>query len=258
MQLPTSAQVTTDIAGQAANAVRLGVLRVVCLSTNSSGTGFLHKSGKIVTAAHVIKGCRLQDLHLLTSGGEQFPVSHAESDDALDLTLLDPARPVSGTALSIAPVAPPQIGMQVATWGYPGGYSGLEPLLSVGYLAGTQDFRMSSGQIVRRWVVNAAFNGGNSGGPVLSLENGTIIGVVSSKLSPLPKELQTILDVLKNQKFGMQYQGSRPDGTNFAYSEAQLVAEVLDYLRTQVQLVIGYSVSLDDIVLFLKSRNVDP
>lgn len=258
MQLPTSAQVTTDIAGKAAAAVKQGVLRVICRATSFGGTGFLHSSGAIITAAHVVKDCKAQDLQLVTPTGKAFSVSAVDMDEALDLALVRPTSALPGQPLSIAPVTPPEIGMQVATWGYPGGYTGLAPLLSVGYLAGTQDFKDPANGTVHRWVVNASFNGGNSGGPVLSLENGSIIGVVSSKLAPVPNEIAQILELLSKQQSGFVYEGTNPDGSKVTFTEGQLIGEVLQYLRGQVQLVIGYAVSPDDIAKFLKARNIKP
>jgi S1-C subfamily serine protease len=258
VQFPTSAPVTTDLAGKAAAAVRQGVLRVLCRATSFGGTGFLHKSGSIITAAHVVKNCSIPDLILITPAGQGFTVANVQSDDTLDLALVRPVAAVPGQPLSIAATTPLALGMQVATWGYPGGYDGLVPLLSVGYLAGTQDFKEASGVTVQRWVVNAAFNGGNSGGPVISLETGSIVGVVTSKLAPLPDTFATILNLLEKQKFGFIYEGKKPDGSKLTYTEGQLIGEVLKYLREQVQLVIGYAVSPDDLVKFLKTRNVSP
>lgn len=253
----TSAPVTTDIAGKAATAVRQGVMRVMCSPTAFGGTGFLHKSGNVITAAHVVKDCKPPDLLLITPTGQRFTVINVDADEMLDLALLRPAIALPGQPITIALVAPPTLGMQVATWGYPGGYNGLAPLLSVGYLAGTQDFKVG-GSTVQRWVVNAAFNGGNSGGPVLSIENGSIVGVVSSKLAPLPDHIATILDLLGKQTSGFIHYATKPDGSEVTYTEGQLIGEVLQYLRGQVQLVIGYAVSPDDIVNFLKTRNVLP
>jgi S1-C subfamily serine protease len=258
MQIPTAATVTTDIAGRAAAAVRQGVLRVICRPTGFGGTGFLHKSGNVITAAHVVNNCKPVDVILVTPGGNALTVSSIQADDALDVALLRATTTVPGQALSIGTTVPPALGMQVATWGYPGGYDGLAPLLSVGFLAGTQDFKDSSGKTVQRWVVNAAFNGGNSGGPVLSLEDGSIVGIVSSKLAPLPTHVATILDLLGKQTSGFVYEATKPDGSKVTFTEGQLIGEVLQYLRGQVQLVIGYAVSRDDLVKFLNARNVAP
>lgn len=256
--LPTSAPLTTDSAGKQADAAKHGVLRVVCRSTGLGGTGFLHNSGAVLTAAHVVAGCQPKDLLLLTSSGQSFGVSNVVADGAKDLALLRPVPALPGSPLTISSIAVPVIGAQVTTWGFPGGYDGLAPLLSVGYLSGVQEFPTASGTTVHRWVVNAAFNGGNSGGPLLSVEDGRVIGVVSSKLAPLPPFLAQVLKVLGEQKSGMQYGLTRPDGSNTSVSEAQLVAEVLNYLRSQVQLVIGYSVTTKDLSEFLKANAIAP
>lgn len=258
LQVPTATIVTTDSAGKAAEAAKLGVLRVICRPTSLGGTGFLHKSGNVLTAAHVVASCRPQDLILLTSNGQQFAVSNVTTDDDKDLALLRPVAKLPGSPLSISTESTPVIGAQVSTWGYPGGYDGLQPLLSVGYLSGTQEFSVASRPSVRRWVINAAFNGGNSGGPVLSVEDGRVIGVVSSKLAPLPESIAQILNVLSAQRAILQYERVNADGTKTSLSEGQIVAEVLNYLRSQVQLVIGYSVTTQDLSEFLTVNGIAP
>jgi hypothetical protein len=134
----------------------------------------------------------------------------------------------------------------------------LAPLLSVGYLSGIEAYQLQPGIIVRKWVVNAAFNGGNSGGPLIQIETGEVFGVVSSKLAPISQESAAILHVLENQKSGMQYTAKTPDGKQISFSEAQLVGKVLDELRRQVQLVIGQAVTLEDIRAFLVAHKVEP
>lgn len=258
IQLPTAAPVDTESAGKLADAARKGVVRVICRPTSFGGTGFLHRSGAIITAAHVIAGCAPADLVLLTASGQQLGVTSAAADTAKDLALLRPNNPVAGSPLSIAPASGPRLGAQVTTWGYPGGYDGLIPLLSVGYFAGVQDFQTAQGGTIRRWVINAAFNGGNSGGPVFAVEDGRVIGVVSSKLAPLPKFIASILEALENQKSGFTYNATGPDGSTVSFSEGQLVGAVLQYLRSQVQLVIGYAVTTEDLNGFLKAHGITP
>jgi hypothetical protein len=107
-------------------------------------------------------------------------------------------------------------------------------------------------------VVNAAFNGGNSGGPVVSLQDGSVIGVVSTKLAPEPQLIAMMLKELSTQKFGFKYTASFGDGREVSFSEGQVIAEILDYLRSQVQLVIGHAVRAQDLRAFLQERGVEP
>ena len=56
----------------------------------------------------------------------------------------------------------------------------------------------------------------------------------------------------------MQYTAKLADGSTKSFSEAQLVADVLNELRGQVQLVIGYAVSTSDIKEFLQRNGIEP
>lgn len=179
--LPVSAPIDSDSAGRGGIVAVQSVLRIICTQSNSSGTGFLHKSGNLITAAHVVSGCS-QPI-ILQPNGTQIVGSVKAQDDDLDLALIEPATKIDAPALAISMKSDLQIGTQVTTWGYPGGYFGRAPMLSVGYLSGLDARKHDSGKIVSQWVVNAAFNSGNSGGPLLQLESGEVIGVVSSSPS---------------------------------------------------------------------------
>jgi S1-C subfamily serine protease len=254
--IPISAPIDTDSAGRVGDIATHAVVRLICVAQDSAGTGFLHKSGNILTADHVIRGCAAPEIILPT--GVRIQATVLAEDQDHDLALVKPATPISATPLALAAGNNFKVGAQVSTWGFPAGYSGLVPMLSVGYLAGINAFQVRPGTIIHQWVVNAAFNGGNSGGPLIHIETGQVFGVVSSKLAPISRESAEILQVLENQKFGMQYNGTKPDGTPITFSEAQLVGKVLNELRRQVQLVIGQAVLLEDIKAFLVANKIEP
>lgn len=256
--LPVAAPLTTESAGGSAGQARAGVVRVNCRATALGGTGFLHGSGRVITAAHVVDACPQAELRIVSAQGTETGVSSVRSDATVDLALIEPRAVLSGAPFKIAAASSPQLGAFVITWGYPGGYTGADPLLSAGYFSGTQEFRTPSGSVIRRWVVNAAFNGGNSGGPLISVEGGTVIGVVSSKLAPLPPHIGSILEHLARQQFGFTYEATMPDGRKIKVTEGQLIGEVLMYLRSQVQLVIGYAATTSDLRAFLKAHGAEP
>jgi hypothetical protein len=106
--------------------------------------------------------------------------------------------------------------------------------------------------------VNAAFNSGNSGGPLVDVETGDVIGIVDSKLAPISPQTASALNALQSQISGMVYQATGPDGKQTSVSEAQVVALILNELRQQTQLVIGMAVLPTDLKKFLKAQNVDP
>jgi hypothetical protein len=107
-----------------------------------------------------------------------------------------------------------------------------------------------------RWVVNAAFNSGNSGGPIID-DDGEVIGVVVSKLLPVPQQIQDALQALANQKTGFTYIRKYSDGRVESLTEGQIIGEVLQYLRGQTQLVLGHAVTAGDLMNFLKANGVE-
>jgi S1-C subfamily serine protease len=251
--IPVAAPIDSDSAGRGGAVAINAVMRVVCQQTNSVGTGFLHKSGFVITAEHVVRGC--PNPALVPSSLAAVPATVKAVDPALDLAILAPATPIAAAPLPLSSGSQFSIGAHVSTWGYPGGYGGAAPMLSAGYLAAL-DGRQAGGQTIKQWVVNAAFNSGNSGGPLLLIETGEVIGVVSSKLAPMSPYATSALQALQGQSSGFTYTQRLPDGSTRQLSEGQVVAAVLDDLRRQVQLVIGYAVLLDDLRAFLTSQGV--
>ena len=252
-QTPVAAPVNTDFAGQGAQSALNSVMRVVSSKTNSMGTGFLHASGRVITAEHVVRAAGPGDIILLTSKNVQVASRSVLVDAKRDLAIVEPVTPFAGlNPLQLAGSSTLTIGTTVSTWGFPGGYSGFNPMLTVGYLSGVEAING-----VDRYVVNAAFNSGNSGGPVLHLESGNVIGVVASKLTPLPPQIQQMLQALAQQQNGMQWTVS-VNGQTKNVSEAQIVAEILQFLRGQTQLVVGHAVILDDLKAFLSSQGLTP
>ena len=258
--LPVSAPLMTDAAGNTGKVAFSSVWRVICQSAGRIGTGsgFLHESAKMITAAHVVRGCKAANLVLVGASGQRVAVTDMRVDDDLDLAILTPASAIPSSALSLNLEDESPVGIQVIAWGFPGGYRGFSPLLSVGYLAGVDMVKRESGKVVRQIVVNAAFNGGNSGGPVVNVQDGTVIGVVSSKLAPLPSNIESALSALEKQEAGFTYTAKKADGTEIEVSEGQVVAAVLQYLRSQTQLVIGYAVPVNDLREFLKKNGISP
>jgi S1-C subfamily serine protease len=254
--VPTSAPIDTDSAGRLGDVATHAVIRLLCLESNTVGTGFLHKSGNLITADHVVRGCAKPTMVL--ANGTLSPVTTIATDQDHDLALVKPSTPLTAKPLEISGTDDIKIGAQVSTWGFPGGYNGLSPMLSVGYLAGIDAYKTDSGAIIQKWVVNAAFNGGNSGGPLIHIESGTVFGVVSSKLAPISPDANAILHLLETTNSGIGYTFKNPDGTSNTIMEAKLVGMVLNELRNQVQLVIGQAVLRNDLITFLKANKIDP
>ena len=254
----SSSQMTADLARHTANIAIPSVFRILIPAKNRSGTAFLHKSGKMITASHVIEGCASQEVMLISGRGEKFGVKRMVADQDRDLALVTPDGKMNAPSLQLSSTDKFAIGLQVSSWGYPAGYKGQKPLFMSGYLSGIDMVGGKDGKSTARWVVNAAFNNGNSGGPLVDIERGEVIGVVSSKLAPLPEVVESALAALKNQKSNFVFERKLHDGTRETMSEAQVIEFVLEYLRSQTQLVIGYAVTIVDLRNFLGSQGIAP
>jgi len=172
-------------------------------------------------------------------------------DSALDVAAIELQQPLTATALTLNTNAL-NIAEPVGTWGFPSGYSSLAPLLTLGAIGGMD--RAQSGAL--RLVINAAFNSGNSGGPLFRQSDGEVIGVVVSKLAPIPQDVLQILATLEQQKSGFQYTRTKPDGSTESVSEGALIAAVLKFLREQTQLVVGHATSASDLQSFLSKNGI--
>jgi S1-C subfamily serine protease len=242
-------------ASRGGNFAITSVFRVVCPAEGSYGTGFLHKSGMVITADHILAGCL--DPVIFLYDNSRVPAKIISEDSDLDLALLKPSRSIDGHPLTISRASGLPIGAEVALWGFPNGYNGVRPMLSVGYLSAADAVRTDSGKPVLQLVLNAAINLGNSGGPVVDTQTGEVVGVVNSKLAPLSPNALAALNALERMGSGVQYEVRSPDGTMRTVSEAQVVGIVLDDLRQQVQLVIGRAVMLNDLWSFLTKAHLD-
>jgi S1-C subfamily serine protease len=219
------------------------VYRVNCPDSNKSGTAFGHRSGQIITAEHVISNCDPTKLQVLASSGATTGVTAVVSDPVLDLALLKPSvSDFVKLPLDITSDPTFTIGAQVATWGFPAGYNGLIPLLSVGHFAGVERYLIPPDTILHKWVVNGAFNRGNSGGPLIETQTAKVVGVISSKLAPIPDKLKSDIKELEEN-------GS---------TEGKTIVKVLQYLYMQTQLVIGFATPNNDLKQFLQKNGVEP
>lgn len=141
--------------------------------------------------------------------------------------------------------------------GYPLAWNGPSPLLSVGYLAGfTPSQANAASPIVKHYVVNGAFNPGNSGGPLIASIDDAVVGVVVSKHAPITQWHLSAPEALKNQKSGFQYTATDASGNTITFSEGQPVGDLLQYFRDLTQVVIGEAITSEELVKFLDSNRL--
>jgi S1-C subfamily serine protease len=233
---------------------RDSVAKVICGSVPASG--FAHKSGRVITAEHVVRGCT--EVLLEHFSGKVIKASVVATDADLDLALLKPESVFGQSSLNLSKTEMLKYGTLVSSWGFPYGYPGPIPFLIVGYFSGAGVVKEESGRLMRRFYFNAAFNGGQSGAPVVDLESGEVIGLVNGKSDPISKQTKMDLEFLSKRKSGVTHSVKRSDGSTVKLSESQVIAEILEDFSKNIQSVIGTAVRLADLRKFLVDQGIDP
>jgi hypothetical protein len=252
--LPLSTQLTISKATiYNQNNEILNVFLIYNSGSQSIGTGFLIKSGNVITNEHVVHNAQLGQILLVSPSGQQFTVNNKITDTVRDLAILFLSNNVKG-GFELGDDSSVLIGNQVYSWGFPLGYNGPAPLLSVGYLAGINGYRPYPNKVVKHWVVNGALNPGNSGGPLIS--GGKVIGVVQSKAAPITPYIMSALNALNNNKSGFIYTNTDSSGKITTISEAQIIGQILTYYREISQVMIGEAVSVSELKNFLTENKI--
>lgn len=116
--LPVAAPLDTDFAGHGAQTALGSVMRVINPKAGMVGTGFLHSSGRVITAEHVVRSAGPTDIILMTSQGTQIQSKGVHVDARVDLAIVEPS-----TSLATIPPLPLStsstftIGAMLSTWG---------------------------------------------------------------------------------------------------------------------------------------------
>jgi S1-C subfamily serine protease len=231
----------------------LNVFFIVNTATQSSGTGFLLKTGQVITNNHVVHGAQPSQIVLIAPTGLKYNLNKMLTDSVRDLAILFLFNNPTG-GFDLGDDNAVLVGNQAYTWGFPLGYNGPSPLLSVGYIAGLTAFQSYPNKFVKHFVVNGAFNPGNSGGPLIS--SGKVIGIVQSKAAPITPYISSALQALRNNQSGVIYDSTDGSGQPIHYSEAQVIEQILEYFRGLAQVMIGEAVAISELKSFLIENNI--
>ena len=168
---------------------------------SSTGTGFFIDDTDLVTAAHVVAGCRVMEL----ADGTVLNVIAANDD--LDLAVLSSPEN-SGTWLELSADAAARLGEPVTALGYPYlGQFGQGLTVTGGNVSALPGGMFGETQL----MISAPVQPGNSGGPLLN-GNGAVIGVVVARINDMVVFEET---------------GTLPQNMNFAVTNGTLT----DFLK---------------------------
>ncbi|PZR07824.1 MAG: hypothetical protein DI532_23025 [Azospirillum brasilense] len=161
-----------------------------------SGSGVVvSDTGHILTADHVIEGCR--GLRVIQIGGTQIAAEVVGRDPRNDLALLKAASPLpSVIALRMESL---RNGEAVVAYGYPlGGLLASTGNVTFGNVSALVGLRDDS----RMLQISAPVQPGNSGGPLLDM-GGRLVGIVQSKLNAVNVAMASG-DIPQNVNFAMK------------------------------------------------------
>lgn len=143
----------------------------------SSGTGFfVSADGWLVTNAHVVQDAQQVDAR--SEGGQILEVKVVKVDSKADLALLKmDTQNAAWLPLSGADV---QMGQSVFTVGFPNlSIQGVEPKFTDGRISSLSGVRDDQDSV----QISVPIQPGNSGGALVDLKSGEVVGVVFSRLS---------------------------------------------------------------------------
>ncbi len=163
---------------------------------SSSGTGFaVGSGGYLLTNAHVVSGCASVTARM---SGREVSTVVISIDSANDLALLR-APMAFPTALRLRVSPRIQLGETAVAFGYP-----LQGIISTSLNMTTGNISALAGlDDDARWIqFTAPIQPGNSGGPLVDA-SGSLLGVVTSKLSPF-WAAKKIGDIPQNVNFALR------------------------------------------------------
>jgi S1-C subfamily serine protease len=150
----------------------------------SSGTGFVVGPGEVATCAHVVNGA--SRITLVTAEGHQLKAALVATDSLYDVAVLRCGEELpAALALGMMDIA--REGDEIAVTGYPV----MSKFLEMGYVptssttrgtVSARRTRLLDGKPVEELQIDAAINSGVSGGPVYSIQDGTVLGLASAKM----------------------------------------------------------------------------
>lgn len=145
------------------------------LSNNSQGSGFLYKKGGyVITNAHVVQG--EVDVTLRNANGQESPGTVIGISDRYDIALIHAPSYQDTQPLGIETTESP-IGLEVIAFGSPQGF---ENSASIGYITGNKrDMKLENFIYKQIYQVDAQIDKGSSGGPLVDVNTGNVIGINS-------------------------------------------------------------------------------
>ncbi len=241
------------------------VVQIICYDTGKSGTGFIiDQDGYLVTANHIVADYEIENNTLIDIVYSDSIYAIFDQGDTLRLSLIisrnwytdrDPwLFDFAILKLDDKTVEPLQIGK------YDDFDVGDEIIFS-GFPLSSQHLTNHTGIISAKYTskdkvigridqkvyqIDGSINKGNSGGPLISLVDQKVIGIISTKKGGISSELNTIRKNIKHQK---------NQGSGISFSGVDYASAILDLISTldiYISVGIGQAVSIEYAIKYLE------
>ena len=233
------------------------LVRVVVLKINQNGekkphvlgTGFVVEPGVAATAAHVVKDLPEGSFFLVPADQENFIPNQnvariAVLDLKHDLVLLESPALDNMPSMQLYSTQDVKIGEDVLILGFPLYDATLTA--TKGMLSATSKKKLleKDSTITNMFKIDASINKGNSGGPIIHIASGKVIGVACLKEGALSKKLNIFKR--KTSRVRIILGGDDP---------IALLKETLTEMENNLQLGLGYGVNVSYLIDLLEKRN---
>jgi len=141
-----------------------------------TGSGFLYNNkGDIITNAHVIKDADF--INIRTADAQTYPAAVVGIGDDVDIAVIRVPQLAGKEFLPIETESVAEIGDEIIALGSPHGF---QNTVTLGIISGSErDFIVDDYNYENLYQISAQITHGNSGGPLISRDNGAVIGINS-------------------------------------------------------------------------------
>ncbi|HAJ7390815.1 TPA: trypsin-like peptidase domain-containing protein [Escherichia coli] len=232
--------------------------QVIAGTSCGSGFSFLRED-LVITNLHVIKplvdlenGRTLGQATLITESGQEILAKILYVDIEYDFAVMRVSDPLPAGREVLQPSNNfnPVRGLRLIFAGYPHGFPQLL----------TSEAIISSPLEGGKFAIDGMVNGGNSGGPIVDLETGNVVGIVTQRRYPgkgeaddIGEKSKVLLGELRNMQINVRFGGVDFARINSLYAES--LATIVKVLESNANPGIGIGFPIQPVIDVISTRN---
>lgn len=242
------------------------VVKIICYDIGKGGTGFvINKDGYLLTANHVVANYVIENNSLISIFYSDSIYAIFNHGDTLRLNLIISRNWITDPNPWLFDFAILKTGDKKIEPFQIGNYDDIDTgdeIIFSGFPLSSQHLTNHTGIISAKYMrkgkfgnidqkvyqIDGSINKGNSGGPLISLVNQKVIGIISTREGGISNELNAIRKYIldqKNQSSGGVYiQGVDP---------LPVIVELINTLDDYISVGIGHAISIEYAIKYLEN-----